>query len=189
MPGHSDRTPTPGSIPIPFDPYRKLPEHLIVEDIDDVLYRIGLCFDSVLEEPKCLAIDHPFFGFFFIVIYIAMRMTTYLLPDGNDLVFRALASQGHFIGERQKMDLYFVMLTGNTVLPHMIFYYNHLRGVKPTFLKVFQMMSGRRTPASVGLTDEQEVTKLCKLTAAQYKKMLDNLKVNNVLDVIFIGLH
>ena len=70
---------TPLEEPAAFDPYHRIIESLIVEDIDDHLYRIGLCFDSVRDNPKRLAIDHPLFGLFFVTLYIIIRLITYTL--------------------------------------------------------------------------------------------------------------
>ena len=104
-------------------------------------------------------------------------------------MFRALASQGHFIGDRKHMDLYFILLSVNTLIPHTIYYYNHKHGIKPTFLKVFQMMAGQRTPASVGLYYEDDVIKLCKLSANQFQQIKMNIKyINTVMDIVFIPI-
>ena len=40
-----------------------LPRHLVVKDVDDVLYRIGLCLTSVKEEPKRSLVDNPLLVF------------------------------------------------------------------------------------------------------------------------------
>ena len=46
----------------------------------------------------------------------------------------------------------------------LIYYYNYKNEIKPTFLKVFQMMSGLVSPKSIGLTNEKEIYKLIKLS-------------------------
>ena len=46
----------------------------------------------------------------------------------------------------------------------LIYYYNYKNDIKPTFLKVFQMMSGLVSPKSIGLTNEKQIYKLIKLS-------------------------
>ena len=44
----------------------------------------------------------------------------------------------------------------------LIYYYNYCKGIEPTFLSVFEMMSGLVTPNSIGLSDPQSVVRFIK---------------------------
>ena len=46
-----------------------------------------------------------------------------------------------------------------TITSQLVYYYNYKRGIKPTFVRVFQMMSGLVTPSSVGLYRETDITR------------------------------
>ena len=46
-----------------LNPEKCLPIHLVVRDLDDVLYRVGLCLTSVKEKAIRLSIDNPLFAF------------------------------------------------------------------------------------------------------------------------------
>ena len=42
------------------------------------------------------------------------------------------------------------------ILNQSVYYWNHNRGIEPTFVRVFQVMSGSLRPIDVGLTDENQ---------------------------------
>ena len=67
----------------------------------------------------------------------------------------------------------------------LIYYYNYRNGIKPTFLRVFQMMSGLVSPKSLGLTDEQQIRKLLNRT----KFLLKCTKINNKFIFPFTALN
>ena len=46
------------------------------------------------------------------------------------------------------------------ITSQLIYYYNYKNDIKPTFLKVFEMMSGLVSPKSIGLTNEKQIYKL-----------------------------
>ena len=50
-----------------------------------------------------------------------------------------------------------------------IHYYNYRMGIEPTYLSVFEMMSGLVTPHSIGLNDEKSVLKLLKTSRILFK--------------------
>ena len=65
----------------------------------------------------------------------------------------------------------------------LIYYYNHRNGIKPTFLRVFQMMSGLVSPKSLGLTDGEEIKRLLNIT----RRMKPLIILNNEYIFPFIG--
>ncbi len=44
-----------------------------------------------------------------------------------------------------------------------------MKGIKPTYFKVFEMMSGLVSPKSIGLTDNEEIYKMLKLYKILFK--------------------
>jgi hypothetical protein len=43
-------------------------------------------------------------------------------------------------------------------------YYNYKNDIKPSYLKLFEMLSGLRSPKNIGLTDKEEIYKFAKLS-------------------------
>src|ERR1700742_1881880 len=91
-----------------FDPKKCLPPELVVESVDDILYRIGLCFTSVRDRPKRHIIDHPFIAFIISSIFLIERLITVLLSDRYDRIFIVLGDTGYFIGLRREIGPVFI---------------------------------------------------------------------------------
>ena len=68
-----------------------------------------------------------------------------------------------------------------TLSSQMNYYYNYKRGEKPTFVRVFQMMSGFVTPYSVGLYKDSDVKRMKK-----YNKLFKIIKFDNYLISLLI---
>ena len=147
-------------MPKNFDPEECLPKHLVVKDVDDVLYRIGLCLTSVKAVPKRMSIDNPLFAFFILTIFTFEKVITCSLSEDNVFVFRMLASTGYFIGIRVYFDLYFILCSILTIVSQIINYWNYKQEIEPTFLRLYQMISGTIPPIALGLTDPKLVVRI-----------------------------
>src|ERR1700712_2335163 len=167
-----------------IDPNKCLPPELVIESVDDILYRIGLSFDSLRDRPKRKLIDHPLVAFVMVSIFMTERIITVSLSDGFDVPFKALGSVGHFIGVRRLFDLFFILNAVFNLSSQLLYYYNYRNGIKPTFLRVFQMMSGLVSPKSLGLTDEQQIRKLVKIT----QWLLSLMFLNNNIAIPIVGI-
>src|ERR1700741_3368342 len=84
-----------------IDPKKCLPPELAVESVDDILYRIGLCFTSVRDRPKRHIIDHPFLVFTIISIFLIMRLITVMLSNEEDRLMIILGDVGYFLGAKR----------------------------------------------------------------------------------------
>ena len=67
-----------------------------------------------------------------------------------------------------------VVLNWPLIGSQLIYYYNFKRGIKPSFLRLFRMMAGRLPPVSVGITDQEQLRKLLKVTRISMKLMKVN---------------
>ena len=147
-----------------IDPNKCLPPELTIESVDDILYRIGLCFTSIRERPKRSFIDNPFIVFTIISLFLIERLITISSAEDNHQLFVHLACFGYFLGVRKEFDLFFIMCSLMVLISQLINFYNYRKCIKPTFLRVFQMMAGLETPQSLGLTNREEILKLLKTT-------------------------
>ena len=168
-------------------PNKCLPPELIVQSVDDILYRIGLSFDSIRDRPKRKLIDHPLIAFIVVLIFMAERLITLIVSEENEQILRILGDVGHFIGFRFNLGTVFVIFSVLPLSSQIFYYINHRNGIKPTFLRVFQMMAGSVRPISLGLTEEKEIKKLLKTT----KRLNIILRFNNdqvlpILCILFV---
>ena len=167
-----------------MDANKCLPPELTVESVDDILYRIGLSFDSIRDRPKRKLIDHPLIAFFILSLFLIERIITFSLSEDNHLVFKALGSMGYFIGVRKHFDFFFILCSILALISQKIYYHNFRNSRDPTFLRLFQMMAGMVPPKSLGLTDEKDIIKLTKFTG----KLYNFLNFHNEYPLAFLAL-
>ena len=145
-----------------------LPEHMVVTDVDDVLYRIGLCLTSDKEEPKRLFIDNPILVFIITIMFMIEKVVTCCLSEDNELVFQILGSIGHFLGIRVHFDFSFILCSILSIVSQVINYWNYKQRIFPTYLRLFRMISGVIPPKALGLSDPEEVVRLCRRAAIRF---------------------
>ena len=141
-----------------------LPPELTVQSVEEILHRIGLTLDSTKSYPKRKLFFNPIIIFIFCLMIITKEVFILTLDEQNDLTFKVLGSVGYFLGIRKQYSFPTFLISFFPISFQLIYYYNYRNGIKPTFLRVFQMMSGLVSPKSIGLTDEVQIRKLLKLT-------------------------
>ena len=146
-----------------------LPPELTVQSVEDILHGIGFSLDSTKTYPKRKLMFNPIIIFIFVSMYITKEVVILSLEVQNDFTFKVLGSVGYLLGVRKQGGYDMILISCFPVYFQLVYYYNHRNGIKPTFLRVFQMMSGLVSPKSLGLTDEQQIRKLLKLTKVSIK--------------------
>ena len=152
-----------------------LPQELTVHSVEHILHRIGLTLDSNKTYPKRKLFFNPIIIFLFFSLIIIREVIVISLDEENDFTFKLLGSFGHLLGLRKHISIIFILASFLGLSFQLIYYNNYRNGIKPTFLRVFQMMSGLVSPKSVGLTEEQQIRKLLTRT----KSLLKYININN----------
>ena len=151
---------------------RVLPPELCIQSIDDILYSIGLCHHSVREIPERSLINEPLIITIVIIIQLLFRIVAN--TTDNKLIILFTADVGYLIEVKEFGNIIVILASIMELLFQMVYYYNHCIGVKPTFIRVFQVFSGSITPSNVGLNNSTQVRQLLKIA-----KWLPLLKKNN----------
>ena len=138
-----------------MDVNKCLPPELTIESVDDILYRIGLCFTSVRDQPKRRHFYNPYFIFTFLSLFLIREL--FIISLKNDELLKAFGSWDYMIGAKLMFGVVFILAAIIILSSQLIYYYNYRNGIKPTFLRVFQMMSGLVSPIILGLTNENEI--------------------------------
>ena len=152
-----------------IDPNKLLPKELVIPSAEDLLYSNGLCPTSVREWPKRKTMNSPKVIAIFLVFYLTERILDIFIPEEEEQYLQIIGETGHYFGMKFHFSLFLCLLTILNLNNQIIFYYNYKRGKHPTFLRVFQMMSGSVTPMSVGLFDELEIRKFCRHCKTLFK--------------------
>ena len=129
-------------------------------NISDHLFHIGLLpKSSLVVNKKRHAIYSPKFMFFIIFIYHVKCL--FILNTRDKQVLAMLGDATHHFNMRNHYNILVYLLSGAHLLCQLIYFRNTARGIEPTFLKIFTIMSKAEvTPSSLGLTKEQDVNKV-----------------------------
>ena len=145
-----------------FNPDLLLPQELSIDSVDEHLYRIGLCLTPNRHNTRRSLIFHPILITILSTIFAIERIAS-IFTDKRWLLF-LIGDISQFFGMKIYINMLFILVSSYIMLNQLIYYYNNKRDIRPTFLTLFQVMSGSVSPASIGLTDEEQVNKLLKLT-------------------------
>ena len=161
---------------------RVLPPELSIESIDDILYSIGLCHHSVREIPKRSVINNPLLIALVLIILILMRIVSNKTED--KIILLLTADVGQYMGIKEFLNPVLILFSLMVISTQLVYYYNHIIGVKPTFIRVIQVLSGSIIPSSVGLNDPTQVKRLLKI--AKWLPLLK--KINTIQLPLIISL-
>ena len=124
-------------------------QEMVIPSVDDLLYEIGLCLTSVRERPKRRRINNPIVITIISIIFMTAKLVNSYLDDNQTDIGVLLCDIGRYFGMTHHWNLGCFCTGLIVVTSQMNYYYNYKRGIKPTFVRVFQMMSGLVTPNSV----------------------------------------
>ena len=151
-----------------IQPNKLLPPELCIQSIDDILYSIGLCHHSIRDRPKRSVINKPII--ILIVLLLQIPMRTISNYTDNETIYLLTADSGHYMAIKEYVNIMSILLSLMALFSQMVYYHNHRIGVKPTFIRIFQVLSGSITPSSVGLNHSTQVNALLKI--AKYLPLL-----------------
>ena len=162
-----------------------LPNSLRIYSADNQLYRIGLC----LKPPKIYVKRHcfskPIFVAFILWYYLITNVILLVNNGKNELIVLIFGDFSHILGIGIQYKIAFIFTLIFTISIQLIYYYNYWKGIEPTFLSVFEMMSGLVTPNSIGLSDPQSVRRFINTSKTLFK--INDFICNKT--VPFMGLY
>ena len=148
-----------------IDANKVLPQNLIIKSAENKLLSIGLIYRTNNNSNVFRGILYnPLFIFTIISIGIIKLFIGLLLPEDNAYIFKIIGDFTYFLGIRIYGNIAGILYFSLAFISQLIYYYNYKNDIKPTFLKVFQMMSGLVSPKSIGLTNKEQIYKLVKQT-------------------------
>lgn len=167
-----------------FDVNNCLPNELRIKSVESHLFRIGLCFENINKnsDTKRIFLNKPIVVFLSLILFSVKMIVNYCFNNGITKLSIVLGDIGNFYGISFEMTFSFILFTILCIGSQSIFYYNYRNGIKPTFLRVFEMMAGLVSPKSIGLTDKKVILDLLKKTDILFKLTKIN---NNIVSNIF----
>ena len=146
-----------------LDPNKFLPSDMVIEGVDDILYDIGLSFTSVRDHQKNRKFIHnPIMLTTINTFMLANKLSCLFIDESDELKLKLLGEAGHYFGIKNILCIMGCLVTIIMLFSQWVYYNNYKHGIEPSFLKVFQMISGSVTPSSVGLNSDVDIMALMK---------------------------
>ena len=164
-----------------------LPLNMAIDSIEDVLYSIGLCHQSVREGNERSAYNSPKLISFVLITDILMQIISFFTDD--EIIHLMLNELSLGMGIASYVSVIIIILALMVLFSQSVYYWNHKRGIEPTFVRVFQVMSGSITPSSVGLTNERQVRQLLSIGKWIKPLMTNNKLLPPILTVPYIYIN
>jgi hypothetical protein len=144
-----------------FDTNKVLPQNIVLKGAENHLYRIGLNLISNGPEKRNV-LYNPLLIFNLNIAIVIKSIVSVLKPEENGKLLIIIGDFAHFFGAKTHLNLIIILSTILALNSQLISYYNYKNGIKQTYLKVFDMMSGLISPKSIGLTNKEHIYKLMK---------------------------
>ena len=148
-----------------FDANQCLPKNIRIKSAEKHLYGIGLSFHSYIAKN---IITNPKFIFIIGLFFNIKLIVASFLPENHEYLFIIFGDLFHFLNKANAFRISIAFYIILSLISQLIYYYNYKNDIKPTFLKVFEMMSGLVSPKSIGLTNKTEIYRLLKITRISF---------------------
>ena len=153
---------------IKISPFVVLPLQMRIPASGTHFYKMGFSnFKNGCTER--LLLYHPIFVFTLPTIYLLRFIYSILTPNRTQNFYLAIGDFGYFMNMRVHLNLTAALVFWMAILSQAIHFYNYLTDRRPTYMCVFNMMSGHITPQSIGLTDETIIRSLLKRSTLAFK--------------------
>ena len=139
-----------------------LPSQYRIPLASSQFFRIGLSFDPPKVPVKRLWLSKPLGAALVIWSFLLIQIILLLNSGNNRLIVIIFGDFSTMMGFGFYYKIGGSIWTVMNISVQLIYYYNHSKGIKPTFLAVFDMLSGLISPESIGLTDKLTLKKLCQ---------------------------
>ena len=158
------------SIEIDLDPDKTLPERWIIKSAAHQLYRLGISLypNGCTNRPLYY---HPIIVFLMPVM-LWIRFTYSVIDPGlstNYWDYLIVGDFGYFMNTRFHLNLTASVVYAMSILSHVLHIVSYLMKREPTYMRVFNMMSGNISPKSIGLTDPLTIKKIMRKTRLALK--------------------
>ena len=145
-----------------FDPQKILPPDILLNSMDSYLFRIGL---SLFPDHNIRrnSLHNPKFMFFIQLQHLIRNCISLFASEDNPQLFVILGDFGYFLKVRVYIAVAAGLLTFLGLISQVLHYNNYKNGIKPSYVKPFEMMSGLVSPKSIGLTNREEIYGIIKV--------------------------
>ena len=144
-----------------FKKNKVLPEEFAYKSAANHLYRIGLCLtddQTIIAQRKWY--NNPVMIFTVLLVFLVMKITTSLADERNEMLFIVLGDFAHFMGIRREYNLMLILVTLLAIFSLISSWNQTANRGEPSFLQIFQIISGSVSPMRCNLAKRKPVFKL-----------------------------
>ena len=158
---------------IKYNLSQPIPRELRVRGADSHMYSIGLSLFKPQTNTKRHILYHPFIVFI-VILLTTVKQLIYVYLASNNITVPLIwhlyfGNYDHYLPGGNVANI--MSSFGNLfcIYLQIINYINYRNGIKPTDLRVFQMISGLISPKSIKINDRTLVNQLCFITKTLLK--------------------
>jgi hypothetical protein len=151
-----------------FDANKPLPLDIALNSAESHSYRIGLNLFKINDQKRSI-FHNPLLVFIINSIAIIKSIISLLMTEDNERISIIIGDFPHFLGLRIHFNLGLSLIYLLVLTSQLIYFYNYMEDIKPTYFKVFEMMSGLISPKSIGLTNKEEIYEMLKVYKILFK--------------------
>jgi hypothetical protein len=144
-----------------FDVNKPVPQSIAFNSIDNHLYRIGLSLISKNHQKRS-RFYNPLLILIVNTICLIKCIVSLILSEENEKLLIINGDFAHFLRSKTHINAAAFLGFLSALIQQLIYYYNTKNNVNPTYVKVYDMMSGLVSPKSIGLSNGEQIYKLIK---------------------------
>ncbi len=168
-----------------FDANKLLPPNIIL-NYENHLFEIGLNLISSGTKKRNV-FKNPLLIFSLNVVIVIKCIISLLLKEENENLLIINGDFTHILHVRIHVNICIICFFLLCLISQLLYFYNYKNGIKPTYLKVFDMMSGLVSPKSIGLTNKQEIYGMIRTTKFLFR--IFEWNNNKVIPIIALSLN
>ena len=140
-----------------FDSNEILNDKYLIKSAGNHLYECGLSFYQFLPGRKRKTIFNPYWVAFVHCVIALRHIISMVIPDSYDRVHIYIGDFAQILNAKAHINPAIFLSITILLLTKCLHFWDHIRGVKPGYLKPFGMVSGLYPPQSVGLVEEKYI--------------------------------
>ena len=161
-----------------FDPNDYLDEKYQVKSAGSHFYKIGLSLIKFAENDQRIQYHSIYSNLIWISIIIIRCTVSMLIPvQSGDAIRVYLGDFAYFLNSVYHLNPCNILMFFTSIDSMIINVLDYNRGKRQTFLQPFGLLSGRCSPLSVGLDNEQDIIKMAKIFKFGIK-MMKSISIN-----------
>jgi hypothetical protein len=150
-----------------FDIDKPLPSVIAIKCAENHLYRIGLSLFASGSQARD-RFHNPFLISFIICVQILKSITAIIIKE-DKFKLLLIGDFAYFLKGRYFMNVTIIIWGLMALILQLVHYWKYYKNESPSYLKLFEMISGLISPKSIGLMNREDINQLLKKSKIVFK--------------------